>query len=283
MQILRKNMITNDWVIFSPDRAKRPSDFHKHEKDNFDLLAERPEYRDSCPFCRGNEKPDDKLIFTIDGEEGWQVRVLENKFASVDRNLTPDKRHTALRKEMNGFGIHDVIVDNPRHNTTLALMESFEIEAILDAYLRRYRELQAHPFVKHVVIFKNQGFSAGGSLEHPHSQIYGLPLIPFETQTRVNEVRKYYEFNESCLMCEIMREEMRDKVRVICENDGFVALSPYAALSPYHVWVVPKRHAPSFSLVEPDELKTLAAMMKTVFYKFFYGLRNPILTSCSRA
>ncbi|OHD57335.1 MAG: galactose-1-phosphate uridylyltransferase [Spirochaetes bacterium GWF1_51_8] len=275
MPVIRKNLITNDWVIFSPGRSKRPTDFHKTEKDNLDALKERPAYRDNCPFCRGNENPEDKEIFRTPSGKKWQVRVVENKFASPDRRVRPGKRHIHLHKEMDGFGIHDVLVDNPRHNTNHALMATIELEALMRAYLRRYTEIQSNDDVKHIVIFKNQGFAAGGSLEHPHSQIYGLPVMPFETQTRVNEVKKYHEFNDTCLMCDIMKEEREDKIRIVAENDCFTALSPYAALSPYHIWIVPKEHAPSFSMITTNQLPWLADMMKIVFYKFFFGLRNP--------
>jgi UDPglucose--hexose-1-phosphate uridylyltransferase len=275
MPVIRKNLITNDWVIFSPGRSKRPTDFHKKEKDNLDALRERPAYRDNCPFCRGNEKPEDSEIFRTPNKKMWQVRVLENKFASLDRSVRPVKRHVHLRKEMDGFGIHDVIIDNPRHNTNHALMGRDEMEELMRAYLRRYGEILANDDVNHIVIFKNQGFSAGGSLEHPHSQIYGLPVMPFETQTRVNEVKKYHEFNDSCLMCDLLKEEMSDRIRIVAENDHFITVSPYAALSPYHVWIVPKDHNPSFSLIEDKNIVWLADMMKIVFYKFFYGLRNP--------
>lgn len=176
---------------------------------------------------------------------------------------------------MNGFGIHDVVIDHPAHNTTLALMSVDEIRYLLHAYLDRYRQIAANDYIKYIVIFKNWGLHADGSLEHPHSQIYGLPVIPFETRVRLGEVEKFFEFNHKCLMCSLMAEEKADGKRIVFENDHFMAWVPYAALSPYHIWIVPKCCSPSFLAIQEDEIGGLAEAMKEVFYKLFYRLRNP--------
>jgi UDPglucose--hexose-1-phosphate uridylyltransferase len=275
MSLYRKNVITNDWVIFAPGRAKRPVEYKAGEVNLFEALKDRLPYKKDCPFCRGNENPEDKLVMESPGPDGWQIRILENKFASVDRNLFPEKKRKGLFKEMEGFGIHDVIIDHPSHNTILALMKEEEIFLLLKTYLARYQQIQSDERIEHVVIFKNQGFSAGGSLEHSHSQIYGLPLVPFETQTRLHEVRKYYEYNDTCLMCNILESELGLKERIIAENECFLALSPFAALSPYHIWIVPKKHSPSFAVVSEPELIGLSQIMKKIFYKLFFGLSNP--------
>ena len=115
MPIFRKNLITNDWVMFSPERKSRPSDYKKPtEDDRVEAFLKRPEKDDKCPFCIGNEKKDDKEIlrYVPEGREkdDWQVRILANKYASLDRTKTPNKNFSLLCKEMDGFGIHDVII-----------------------------------------------------------------------------------------------------------------------------------------------------------------------------
>ena len=180
-----------------------------------------------------------------------------------------------LHKEIEGFGIHDVIIDNPRHNTTLAKMEISEIIRLLESYLKRYKELQKNELVQHVVIFKNQGIKAGGSLEHPHSQVYGLPVIPFETHIRLREMERYYDFNDNCLLCDMLLDEVEEECRIIYENGTFICMVPYADLSPYHFWIVPKKHSPSFSLITKKEIEALSDCIKTVFGKLFCLLKNP--------
>jgi UDPglucose--hexose-1-phosphate uridylyltransferase len=286
MPIIRKNLITNDWVIFSPEREKRPRELGNGEEDNVRILAARPRYKESCPFCPGNEAPDNAEILRIGPTDGWRVRIIENKFSAVDRHATPTHPVHPLRKEIEGFGIHDVIIDNPRHNATLGLMDQAELRDLVAGYLERYRQLQADERVRHVVVFKNQGIKAGGSLEHPHSQIYGLPVMPFETSIRVREVEKYHHFNDRCLLCDILADEKEQKVRLVAENDTFVSFAPWADLSPYHIWIAPKRHSPCFGLLGPREEDGLADMIGNVFGRIFRLLRNPdynfVIQSLSR-
>lgn len=275
MSVIRKNLITNDWVIFAPNRLARPKELKAKEQDNIAVLAARPAHKADCPFCPGNEKPEDGVVFTIGEGGNWRVRVIENKFASVERNVEPHKRFTHFRKELDGFGIHDVFIDNPLHNTTLALMPVEDITTLMRAYHRRYLEVLSNERVKHAVLFKNQGIKAGGSLEHPHSQIYGLPVVPFEINVRMREMERYFETDDNCLMCDIMRDELTQKERRIYENTSFVSFMSYADLSPYHLWIVPKKHNHSFAKVTEQELFELADCMKVVFSKMFHALHNP--------
>ncbi len=275
MSVIRKNLITNDWVIFAPNRLARPTELKAKEQDNIQILAARPENKTDCPFCPGNEKPEDKVVFTVGDAGKWRVRVIENKFSSVARDVAPNKRFTRFRKEIDGFGIHDVFIDNPRHNTNLALMSVGEIQTLVQAYHRRYLEVLQNELVKHAVIFKNQGIKAGGSLEHPHSQIYGLPVVPFEITVRMHEMERYFETNDNCLMCDIMRDEINDKERLIYENESFISFMSYADLSPYHFWIVPKHHCHTFAKVSEQELADLADCMKAVFARLYKSLKNP--------
>ncbi len=275
MSIIRKNPITHDWVIFAPNRASRPQELKPKEEDRIQILEALPPYREDCPFCRGNEGTSNTEIWRIPISPQWQVRVIENKYSSVDRNVEPQKNREGLRMEMQGFGIHDVIIDHPLHNKTLALMTNEDLLTLILAWRTRFREIQENPKVRHVVIFKNQGLKAGGSLEHPHSQIYGLPVIPFETQIRLREMERYYDINDQCLVCDLTADELEQKKRIIVKNQDFVALAPYADLSPYHFWIIPLKHQPSFSLLSEDQAKALAEVLGDVFRRVFKVLQNP--------
>ncbi len=276
MSVFRKNMITNDWVIFEPNREKKPTEFKSEQVDNIKVFKDRPSYKQTCPFCKGNEKADDKVLFTLPESKNWQVRVIENKFASLSRDVSLEiESKQRLHQEMPGFGIHDLIIDHPDHNLTIAIMPIEDVEVLLSAFLKRYLEIKANPLVKHVVIFKNQGAQAGGSLEHPHSQIYGLPVMPFETVVRLREVEKYYDSNNSCLLCDMVEDEQKLKERIVFENEHFISFVPYASISPYHIWIVPKRHSPCFGLIEQYEISGMAHILKNVLARVFWGLKNP--------
>lgn len=275
MSVIRKNPVTHDWVIFAPNRAGRPQDFKVQDEDRRITLESRPAHRADCPFCRGNESSENKEVWRLPPGPQWDVRIIENKFSSVDRKAEPGRTSRGIRQEMTGFGIHDVIIDHPQHNTTLALMDSGHLVTLLKAWRTRFREIRDLPGVKHVVVFKNQGLKAGGSLEHPHSQIYGLPVTPFETQVRLREMERYFDINDRCLLCDLIQDEQAEQVRVIAQNRDFIALVPYADLSPYHLWILPLNHAPSFALLEDDHTAALAELLKDVFQKLYQALQNP--------
>lgn len=274
MSVIRKNPITHDWVIFAPNRAHRPIELARPEEDRIALLAARPLKSEVCPFCPGREEASEEVERTPSGPD-WRVRVIANKYSSVDRAIRPERRRQGLHQEMDGFGIHDVIVDCPEHNTTWALMSPAQLALLWKTYRRRTLELQSHPDVRHVVVFKNQGFRAGGSLEHPHSQIYGLPVVPFETQVRLREMERWHDINDGCLLCALLAEERAEGSRIIAERPGFVALTPYADLSPYHFWIIPTRHRPSLGLASDGELEELADLCQEVFWRLFQALGNP--------
>jgi UDPglucose--hexose-1-phosphate uridylyltransferase len=176
---------------------------------------------------------------------------------------------------MAGIGIHEVIVEHPRHDLTTALLSVEEVANILLVYRQRYVEIRKNPYIETILIFKNHGESAGTSLEHPHSQLAATPVVPSQFRSRIDEAIRYFDDTGECLFCRTLEDELAAKERVICESEHFVAFIPYAALSPFHTWVFPRRHSSSFDEITDAELTDLAYTLKTVLAKLYYGLNNP--------
>ena len=80
--------------------------------------------------------------------------------------------------KMNGIGAHEVIIETPEHQLSLATMSQRAVEDVLWAYYFRLMDLKKDFRFKYVLIFKNEGEVAGSSLEHSHSQLIALPIIP---------------------------------------------------------------------------------------------------------
>lgn len=180
-----------------------------------------------------------------------------------------------LKHSLSGFGVHDVLIETPLHNMTTALLPPDHIADIIRTYKKRFIELHADHKIGHVIIFKNYGERAGTSLEHPHSQIIGTPVTPFQIRFRIEESIRFFDLTGECMICRIMAEEKKDGVRVIYETEHFVAFIPYAALSAFHIWIFPKNHTGSFSEITEEEIRDLALSLKTVLEKIYYGLNNP--------
>jgi UDPglucose--hexose-1-phosphate uridylyltransferase len=271
MPELRYNSITRDWVIISTERAKRPDQFG-HQAEAEEII---PEHDAHCPFCTGNESFSERERFQITDGDRWLVRVVANKFPALDEFATNHRKHAGIYNSMQAFGIHDVIIENPRHNATLTDITHAEMVLVFQAYLRRYKEMKADPRIESILIFRNHGKAAGTSLIHPHSQIVGTPVVPHQIRDRMDTAMQFFDAVGECIFCRTLHEEITDGKRIVFESKHFAAFIPYAALSPFHIWIFPKRHEPSFDSITADEIADLATNLQTVLLKLRIGLHNP--------
>lgn len=270
---IRYNLITRDWVIISPTRGKRPDEFNKKVEGSG---KSPPAYKPDCPFCPANEDKTPPELFRIEASDGgWQIRVIPNKFPALAREGELHRKVEGVKRSVTGVGIHEVIVEHPLHNTTTALLDNDAVTKILLAYKTRYLEIYRDPRIQLVTIFKNHGEGGGTSLEHPHSQIIGTPVMPPHVRYRVEEAMRYYDDTGECVFCKVMETELADQERVVVNGSHSLSFIPYAALSSFHTWIFPKRHAPSFGEIRPEELEDLAGVLKTTLAKLYYGLKNP--------
>jgi len=180
-----------------------------------------------------------------------------------------------LHRSITGVGYHEVLIEHPHHHQTLALMELAQIERVICAFRSRYRQIRQDHRIEAIVIFKNHGVKAGTSLEHPHSQLAGLPIVPFQFRVRVDEAIRYFDDHGSCLFCDTIADELNSGDRLISKTQYFVAFIPYAALSPFHIWVFPLRHTSSFEDMSDAEMADFAQILKTVLAKLYFALGNP--------
>lgn len=277
MSELRQNRITGEWVIIATERAKRPEDFHRHGDKQ-----ELPKFNPQCPFCPGNEAqtpPEiiaSRKIDTKPDTEGWQVRVCANKFPA----LTPvenadwfDEAH--FFNGIKGFGVHDVIIETPDHNTTIATMPPGEVEEIFSIYRERYQQLEQQQNILLITIFRNYGVRAGASLEHPHSQLIATPVVPTRIQMRLDVARDYYNIHRRCITCDMVDRTLQVKNRLVKETEHFVVFEPFASQAPFETWIVPKRHCPSYGETTREENNELARLTREILRKIHYGLGDP--------
>jgi UDPglucose--hexose-1-phosphate uridylyltransferase len=243
MPELRKDPISGRWVIISVERGKRPADFispyQKRKVGGF------------CPFCPGNEHTTTPEIIafrpanTPPNSPGWTLRVVPNKFPALQIHGDLNKMGEGIFDKMNGIGAHEVIIENPEHQLSLATMSLRAVEDVLWAYYFRLNDLKKDIRFKYVLVFKNEGEIAGAALEHSHSQLIALPIVPKSVKEEMDSSKKYYESKERCLLCDIINQEIEANKRVIYENDKYVALAPFAPREPFETWILPKRHESS--------------------------------------
>ena len=271
MPELRQNIITTDWVIISTERAKRPDQFVKAAKAVAPLLP----YEADCPFCVGNEHMTMKESFRAGDGDGWRVRVIPNKFPALSADGARERKSSGIYRSMTGVGHHEVIVEHPLHSLTIAQYPEGHVADIVRTYHQRYVEIKKDPRVEAIVIFKNHGEGAGTSLQHPHSQLAATPMVPSQIRKRIEEAIRFFDENGECLFCTTLKEELAEGARIVFESEHFVAFVPYAALSPFHLWIFPRRHASGFDEITEPEIEDLAHNLRTVLVKMYCGLNDP--------
>jgi UDPglucose--hexose-1-phosphate uridylyltransferase len=274
MPRLRQNIATKEWVIIATERARRPEDFAPAHRNK--SLSSKEVLSPSCPFCPGNEKLSPEEITTNRDSDGrWLVRVVANKYPALAREGTLDYHDENSQRWMNGVGVHDVIIEAREHNLTTALLDHDQIVRILQIYRIRYLAASDDERVELVTLFKNHGAGAGTSLEHPHSQMIASPVVPAHIRDRIAQAMHYYDDHRQCVFCRMLEDERRSGDRIVHDSKHFVAFVLYAALSPFHIWVLPKRHISTYPELSQDEIYDLAGLMKTVLLKINIGLGDP--------
>ncbi len=271
MPELRKDPIIGRWVIIATERAKRPGDFVvKHEGP--------PE--GVCPFCEGNETHTPPEIFAIRSSNtkpntpGWETRVVSSIKPMLRIEGELDRQGKGMFDLMNGIGAHEVIIETPRHIANIADLEEKQIAKVITCYINRILDLEKDPRFKYVLAFKNYGWVAGGGrVRHSRSQLIATPVNPKRVKEELVGARRYFEYKERCIFCDIIKQELACDERLIFDSDGFVAIAPFASRFPFEVWILPKEHSPDFAKFKKPE--DLARILKNILVKLGKALDDP--------
>ena len=272
MPELRKDPVTGRWVIIATERARRPMDFHR---EPVKIQGAR-----LCPFCPGHElkTPPELLSFRDTGganAPGWRVRVVPNKFPALRVEGQLDREGEGLYDKMNGIGAHEVIVESPVHESTLAELQEKNVEEVFWAFRERILDLRKDRRLRYILIFKNHGELAGASLEHTHSQLIALPVVPKRVQEELDGAKRHFDYRERCVFCDIVKQEARDMRRVVLETEHFLAITPYASRFAFETWIVPRRHESHFENAESSVMRNLAWVVRAALRKMDRVLEWP--------
>jgi len=272
MSELRQNFATKEWVVIATERARRPEEMASRRE-----RKPVPSFVASCAFCLGNEKltPPEILRVPAEMDVPWQARVVPNKFAALSRGAALTRTVHRSRRSVNGFGVHDVIIETPNHSQVMALMPESYVAKILHIYKTRYDELSLDPRIALITIFKNHGIDAGTSLEHPHSQMIATPVTSLQVRERFQQAVRYFDDFGECMFCQAIEEELQDQTRIVAVSEHFVALELYASPAPFSTHIYPRRHMASFGDVSTAEMNDLARMLRLILAKLYHGLADP--------
>ena len=252
--ILRFDVMTETWVVFSSGRRNRPQQTDSVLSKI--RLSELPRIVADCPFCAGNEHMTPNVLLAKNG-----TRVVTNKYPAV-RPLKPEDKHhhhmtflindgVLLNNQVPAVGFHEVVIESPVHNEHIATSTNHDMARNLMTMFRdRGLEHRKYDDIEHTVFFKNHGSTAGASLVHPHSQIVSTPVVPVEAQRLQTLALEYFKRHRYNLYERVIEEELavydsseRGGSRLVDMTENFIALVPYASAGPYVINILPRFRA----------------------------------------
>lgn len=271
VSMLRKDLVSGTWVVFSTRRRERP-DFSKNKEDR----TETPEQLSKCPFCKENiaSQEKDTLIYANNAGD-WSLKVFPNKFPAFSSEVKDlNKREIGPFEIMDGAGYHEVLVTRD-HFKDIADLEVIQTAEIIDAFRERYIDLMNKRHIKYISIFKNYGRSAGASVNHPHCQIIAMPVIDPDVYRSLVGSESYYMAHRECVHCVMIEWEKENKERIIYENEEFIVVCPFVSRVSFETRIYPKKHLSYFERITDEQKLMLAEAMKYCLGKLKKNLGDP--------
>lgn len=256
----RLNLLTGQWVLVSPHRARRPWQGQMEKLPAVQL----PAYDPTCYLCPGNTRNTGNQ-----NPPYTSTFVFDNDFAALlPPEGAPEDAVSGLFTAEPENGLCRVVCFSPRHDLTLPEMAQEDIEAVIRTWTEQTIELGNQDFIRYVQVFENKGAAMGASNPHPHSQIWASGHIPNEPAVELERQTAYMVEHRSCLLCDLVAAERKDGQRVIATNDHFTAVVPFWAVWPFEVLLVSHRHAGSLADLTPAEVAGLADVMRQVTTRY---------------
>jgi UDPglucose--hexose-1-phosphate uridylyltransferase len=258
MSELRYNKLSKEWVLFAPNRAKRPINYsHGSLKTN---------NIQSCPFEVGNESKTPDEVARIDDEQGgWRCRVVPNLYHALDINDKLKSYRNGCFEVKSGFGAHEVIIETPDHEHHMFEFSVDEFFNYFSIIKIRLSDLKNDVRIKYFSVFKNFGINGGATLEHPHSQLIATPFIPKSVQNDLNDFKVYKEQTQRDFFDDIIYEEVSNSTGILYENERVIAFCPYASRYPFEISIMLKAQKSSILELSDTDIYSFSEVMQYCF------------------
>jgi UDPglucose--hexose-1-phosphate uridylyltransferase len=273
MTELRRDPVIGQWVNVHTENSIGPEHYEKEDQE--------PRHEATCQFCPGreNQTPPEVDAIRMEGSApnapDWRARVVPNKFPALKIEGDIDAAKEGMFDISNGVGAHEVLIETPVHGKNLADFSQEEVVDVITLYQNRLRDLTGDKRFKYIIIFKNYGESAGTSVEHAHSQIIALPMIPKYVLQKIEGAKAYHDKNQRCVFCDMVGQENEDKKRIFSENDDFIAFCPFVSRYAFECWIMPKAHDSRFAKIDDTKKDALANILKETLLRLKNCLSDP--------
>ena len=271
MPELRKDPVVGRWVIISTERARRPGTIIDPQREAMDY-NQAP-----CPFCNNQEPEIYAVANDAPGSSSpWKVRVTPSGTPLLKTAPQFKRRGHGLYDVINDYGVHEVVIETPEHIANMADLSEDQITAVFRTYVTRFQELSKNKNFLYVIAYKNYGWAAGSrNIGHSRSQIIASAVNPLVVKEKMAGAKKYFDYHDRCLFCDLIRQESTDGKRVVTESEHFIAISPYAPRFSFETWLLPKDHQCDFVKGVAGKEADLAKILKDVLTRLKVGLDDP--------
>jgi UDPglucose--hexose-1-phosphate uridylyltransferase len=191
------------------------------------------------------------LVLTVGGRKNWKMCVKKNIFPIVSRDFP------------RAYGYQEVVIETPRYGVELADLPVGHVATLLRTYGRRVEAIQRDRRIRYILVFKNNGGSAGASINHAHSQIFASEYVPPHIVLRRERAQAYRVEHGTDYYNDLLKKEHRGP-RWIADGKHVCALTPYASMYNYEAWIMPWRRVDNISQLNPQEIKEMAAYLKKI-------------------
>lgn len=272
---LRQDPITEKWVVIATNRGKRPDDFAEDRTRHVFDAAKIPRYKSDCPFCNLAEFVQEPDVLRLpDDPDKWQVHIFNNKYPAFHPKNDFRSWNEGPYRITEAVGYHEVLATK-YHNHFGGFVAPSVLALEIEALVLRYRQLRTKPSVNYIQIIKNQGPEAGGSLEHPHHQIFTVPILPSDVGDLLFGAERYAKKNNEKAFTIVLDYERSEGKRIIWENEHFTVFCPFASRVPFETWILPRKSNPFFDSIGPEEQEALAEALHQALGRIASGLNHP--------
>jgi UDPglucose--hexose-1-phosphate uridylyltransferase len=268
---LRQDIVMGEWVVIATTRGERPGDLAIKSADTSQDISK-------CPFEDPFLEQEPLLVQLkeggVDPKKDWSLVVLRNKFPAFTKGDCTIFEKEGPYLKTGSIGHHEVVILK-EHGKFIPDISLDEVCSMIDAYHRRFIEISKDECVRYISVFHNHGKEAGASIGHLHSQIIASSVLPVNVKRSLCGAKKYFEKNGKCVHCDVIDFELKDKKRIVFENDKFIVVVPFASKIAFQMEIFPKEHQSSFSMLKKEDVYFFAEALQSTITKLKKGVNDP--------
>lgn len=263
MSELRKDPISGRWVNISYEQEDIPLKLEVKRKEQF------------CSFCEGKEHETPPEIYAIreatssPNSAGWEIRVVPSKSKAFTIFGKLNRRGDGIYDAMDGIGAYEIVIETPKHHLSLKDLDIKAIEKVITVWRDRIADLKKDIRFRYIFLYKKNIPSASGIYSHSYSRIIATPITPKRIKEELQGAKNYYAYKERCIWCDIVRQELRDKKRIVLESENFLSFTPYASKIPYEIWILPVEHNFDFCQIKERDISDFSLILKNTLLKLY--------------